>query len=162
MKTNPKVLIIDDNVNMRETMSDILQEKGYDVVTAGTALEGTQAAAKTFFNIHLIDVNLPDKTGIDILKSFKSLYPTRINIMVTASATLKYAVDALNTGADAYILKPVDFLNLEHVMKECLRKQQPTLKATEDRLAAFIASTPEEVEEVKSLTANKRKTRGKA
>jgi DNA-binding response OmpR family regulator len=158
MKSNPRVLIIDDNVNMRETMSDILQEKGYDVVTAGTALEGQQAAAKSFFNIHLIDINLPDKTGIDILRSFKSMYPTRINIMVTASATLKYAVDALNAGADAYVLKPVDFLNLEHTMKECLRKQQPTIRATEDRLAEFIASPPQEA---KLQTTNKAKTKGK-
>ena len=153
-----KVLVIDDNSNMRETLADILEEKGYEVVTVGTAHEGMQAAAKSFFNIHLIDINLPDKTGIDLLRSFKGLYPLRINIMVTASATLKYAVDALNFGADAYILKPIDFSNLERVMKECLRKQQPTLKATEERLTEFIANSsvetePQDVSEEKSSTS---------
>jgi DNA-binding NtrC family response regulator len=142
MKQKPKVLIIDDNANMRETLTDILEEKGYDVVSARTAREGIQAAGEGFFNIHLIDINLPDKTGIELLRSFRSSYPNRINIMITASATLKHAVDALNIGANAYILKPVDFNNLEKTMKDCLRKQKPTLKASEERLAEFMANTP--------------------
>jgi DNA-binding NtrC family response regulator len=144
MKEKPKVLIIDDNMNMCETLADILEEKGYEVVTAKTAREGVQAAGESFFNVHLIDVNLPDKTGIELLKSFKITYPYRINIMITATATLKYAVDALNIGANAYILKPIDFPTLEQTMKECLRKQQPTLKAMEERLTEFIASTATE------------------
>jgi DNA-binding NtrC family response regulator len=150
MKEKTRILIIDDNANMRETLADILEEKDYEVVTAKTAREGLQAARKSFFNIHLIDINLPDKTGLDLLKDFRSAYPLRINIMITASATLKNAVDALNIGADAYILKPLDFVNLEQTMKECLRKQEPNLKATEQRLSEFLSGpvedqyTPEE------------------
>ena len=145
MKEKSKVLIIDDNANMAETLADILEEKGYDVVTARTAREGIQEAGKSFFNIHLIDINLPDKTGIELLRGFRVSYPTRINIMITASAMLKYAVDALNIGANAYILKPIDFNNLEQTMKECLRKQLPTLKATEERLTEFMTASPEEI-----------------
>jgi DNA-binding NtrC family response regulator len=143
MKQKPKVLIIDDNKNMRETLADILEEKGYDVVTAQTAQEAISAAGKCFFNIHLIDINLPDKTGIELLRSFKNDYPTRKNIMITANAVLKYAVDAVNIGADAYILKPIDFNNLDRTMKECLRKQQPTLEAMNERLAEFMTNTNE-------------------
>ena len=143
MKQKPKVLIIDDNKNMRETLADILEEKGYDIVTAQTAQEAISAARKSFFNIHLIDINLPDKTGIELLRSFKSDYPTRKNIMITANASLKYAVDAVNIGADAYILKPIDFNNLDQAMKECLRKQKPTIEAMEKRLAEFMTSTTE-------------------
>ena len=143
MKEKPKVLIIDDNANMCETLADILVEKGYAVVTATTGREGMEAARKWFFNIHLIDINLPDKTGIELLRSFKSAYPSRINIMITASATLKYAVDAVNIGADAFILKPIDFSSLEQTMKECLKKQQPALKAAEERLEEFMAETSE-------------------
>lgn len=141
MKERPKVLIIDDNTNMRETLSDVLEEKGYKTATAKTAHEGIQAARKSFFNIVLIDINLPDKTGLELLKEFRRAYPSRINIMITASATLKNAVDALNLGADAYVLKPIDFIKLDQIMKECLRKQQKTLKTTEDRLAEFMKKT---------------------
>ncbi len=143
MKEKPKVLIIDDNENMCETLADILVEKGYAVVTARTAREGAQAARKWFFNIHLIDINLPDKTGIELLRNFRSTYPSRINIMITASATVKYAVDAVNIGADAFILKPIDFSSLEQTMKECLKKQQPALKAAEERLEEFMTETSE-------------------
>lgn len=84
MKERPRVLIIDDNANMRETLADILEEKGYEVATTKTAREGIRAAGKFFFNIHLIDINLPDKTGIELLRDFRSTYPSRINIMITA------------------------------------------------------------------------------
>jgi DNA-binding NtrC family response regulator len=144
MKQKPTVLIIDDNMNMRESLADVLEEKGYDVVTAKTAQEAIIAAGKCFFNIHLIDINLPDKTGIDLLRSFKSAYPSRKNIMITANVKLKYAVDSVNLGADAYILKPIDFNNLDQTMKECLRKQQPTLKAMNKRLAEFMTNSNEE------------------
>lgn len=144
MKEKPKVLIIDDNKNMCETLADILEEKGYETVTAKTAFEGIQAAQKSFFNIALIDINLPDKTGIELLKRFKSTYPSRINIIITASVMLKYAVDAVNLGADAYILKPIDFIKLDQTMKDCLRKQQKTLKATEERVTEFMTSATEE------------------
>ena len=144
MEQKPKVLIIDDNKNMRETLADILEEKGYDVVTAATAREAISEAGNCFFNIHLIDINLPDKTGIELLRSFKNTYTSRKNIMITASATLKYAVDAVNIGAEAYILKPIDFCNLDKTMKECLRKQQPTLEAMDERLTEFLTNTNKE------------------
>jgi DNA-binding response OmpR family regulator len=143
MKREPKVLIIDDNANMRETLADILEEKGYEVVTARTAKEGIQAARESYFNIALIDINLPDKTGIEILKEFRSAYPSRINIMITASGTLKHAVDAVNLGADAYILKPIDFVKLDKIMKDCLRKQQKVLKTAEELVAQLMENTPE-------------------
>jgi DNA-binding NtrC family response regulator len=143
MKERPKVLVIDDNANMRETLADILEEKGYEVVTTKTALEAMQMAQKSFFNIALIDINLPDKTGIELLRKFRSMYPSRMNIMITASALLRNAVDAVNLGANGYILKPIDLTNLDQIMKECLRKQQKTLKTTEERLAAFMKNTTE-------------------
>jgi DNA-binding response OmpR family regulator len=148
MKERPKVLIIEDNENMRETLADVLQEKGYEVVTAKTAFEAAQVAQESFFNIALIDINLPDKTGIDLLKRFREIFPSRINIMITASTMLKNAVDALNLGANAYILKPIDFIKLEQIMTECLRKQQKTLKTTEEvrainRLTEFAMNAAE-------------------
>jgi DNA-binding NtrC family response regulator len=143
MKERPKLLIIDDNANMRETLADILEEKGYRVETAKTALEAMQIAQESFFNIALIDINLPDRTGIELLREFKSMYPSRINIMITASATLRNAVEALNLGADGYILKPIDFIKLDKIMKECLRRQLKTLKATEQRLAELVENTNE-------------------
>lgn len=143
MKERPKLLIIDDNANMCETLADLLEEKGYRVETAKTALEAMRIAQESFFNIALIDINLPDRTGMELLRKFKSMYPSRTNIMITGSAILKNAVDALNLGADGYILKPIDFIKLDKVIKDCLRRQLKTLKATEQRLAEFVENTNE-------------------
>lgn len=141
MKERPRVLIVDDNANMCETLADTLEEKGYEVVSTKTVSEAMRMAQKSFFNVALIDINLPDKTGIELLSEFRSMYPSRINIMITASAMLKNAVDALNLGANAYILKPIDFARLDQTMKECLRKQKKTLKTTDERLAEFMKDT---------------------
>lgn len=141
MKERQRVLIVDDNANMCETLADTLEEKGYEVVSTKTASEAIRMAQKSFFNVALIDINLPDKTGIELLRQFRSMYPSRINIMITASAMLKNAVDALNLGANAYILKPIDFARLDQTMKDCLRKQEKTLKTTEERVAEFMKDT---------------------
>lgn len=143
MKEQYRILIIDDNENMRESLSDILQEKGYDVVTAKTASEGMQKAQDTFFNIALIDINLPDKSGIELLSRFKGMFPYRANVMISASTMQNDAINALNIGADAYLKKPIDFDKLDKVLENCLKKQRDNLKAMDERLKDFMANTPE-------------------
>ncbi len=143
MKEKPRLLIIDDNENMRETLEDLLQEMGYETQTAKTALEGIVRAQESFFNVALIDINLPDKTGIEVLERFRDMFPSRMNIMITASTTLKNAVDAVNLGANGYITKPIDIRKLDQKIKECLKKQAKILKTAEQRLNDFIAGNDE-------------------
>ena len=121
-----------------------LEEKGYEVETAATAREAFHKAQESFFNVALIDINLPDQLGIEVLRTFRDLYPTRVNIMITASTTLRNAIDALNLGADGYIRKPVDFRKLEQVLEECLGKQRQILKEAETRVEEFMKDAPAE------------------
>jgi DNA-binding NtrC family response regulator len=138
MKEKPRILIVDDSANMRETLTDILEEKGYSTQTARTAREAIQKAQESVFNIALIDINLPDKTGIEVLRTFRRNHPSRMNIVITGNATLATAVDALNLGANAYIMKPIDLEKLDQIIKDCLKKQREGLKIIEERLAEFM------------------------
>jgi DNA-binding NtrC family response regulator len=124
MAGKARILIVDDNENMLETLSDILQEQGYETETAKTGKEAIRKAKNIPINIAIIDIKLPDITGIEVLQTFRRLYPNRKNIIITANATLLNTIDALNMGADAYIMKPVDHNRLEQALTQCLEEQQ--------------------------------------
>jgi DNA-binding response OmpR family regulator len=118
MSEKVSILIIDDDKGMCETLSDILQEKGYRTETAKTGQEAIVKTRKRFFNVALIDIKLPDVTGIEVLKTFRVKHPSMMTIMATGYATLKNAVEALNSGADAYVMKPIDPEGLDRMIKE--------------------------------------------
>lgn len=138
MREKPSLLIIDDDENIRETLSDIFQEKGYLTETAKNGLQAIQKSQVKFYNIALIDVQLPDITGVELLRTFRERYPSRMNIIITAHVTVKTAIDAVNLGANAYIMKPIDFRKLDQIIKQCLKKQRKALKITQERVAEFI------------------------
>jgi len=138
VREKPSLLIIDDDENMLETLSDIFREKGYLTETAKNGLQAIQKSQVKFYNIALIDVQLPDITGVELLRTFREKYPSRMNIIITAHATVKTATDAVNLGANAYIMKPIDFRKLDQIIKQCLKKQRKALKITQERVADFI------------------------
>lgn len=144
MPEKPSLLIVDDDEDMLETLSDILQEKGYETETAKTGKEAIKKAEQQFFNVALIDLKLPDITGIEVLQTFRKKYPARMNIIVTAYATLQNAVDAVNLGANAYIMKPIDHERLDQMIKQCNKKQQEVLKVTQEKLADFMEKAMED------------------
>jgi DNA-binding NtrC family response regulator len=153
MPEKASLLIIDDNENMLETLGDILQEKGYRTETAKTGEEAIKKAKEDFFNVALIDIKLPDMTGIEVLKTFREKYPSRLNIIITAHADLQNAVNALNLGANAYIKKPIDHETLDQMIKECLQKQEEALTISQEKLAEFVE------EEIEKKTEEEARTR---
>ena len=129
MLKKARILIVDDNENMLETLNDILQEQGYETEIAKTGKEAIAKAEKSYFNIAIIDIKLPDITGLKVLQIFRRRYPKRKNIMVTAYANLNNTMDALNKGANAYIKKPVDPDKLGQALKQCLEEQNKIEKS---------------------------------
>lgn len=103
-----KILIIDDEKNIREIFSLLLEEKGYWVETAETGQEGIARVQKFVPDIVLLDMSLPDITGIEILTRIKNSLPRTEIIIITAFGTIKNAVEATKLGAYAYLEKPVD------------------------------------------------------
>lgn len=127
-----RILVVDDDESFCDTMTDILSMSGY---VAEAALDGETAKEKIlegFFNMALLDLNLPDINGIDLLKWIKKDSPRTVVMMITGYSALNNAVEALNFGANAYIMKPVnpkEFLSfIEAKLKEQGEKEVGVLE----------------------------------
>jgi two-component system response regulator AtoC len=104
----PRVLIIDDEKNIRDVFSLLLDEHGYEVETAESGRAGIEKARALEPDAVLLDMNLPDIPGLDVLARLKELRPETGIVIVTAYGTIRSAVEATKLGAYAYLEKPVD------------------------------------------------------
>jgi len=132
------ILIVDDNEGILETLSAILKEKGYDTDTAKNGREAIEKSKTNFYNLALLDIRLPDIEGTKLLTEMKETKPRMVKIMITGYASLENAVEALNLGADAYVMKPVDPENLLMVINEKLKAQREAEKMNEGKVAEWI------------------------
>lgn len=132
------ILIVDDDENICRTLSAILQSNGFDTATAFTGKEALAKAEKRFFNLALLDIKLPDMDGIQVLAEMKHLSPDTREIMVTGYPSLRSAIDALNMGADTYLMKPVSPSDLLNTIRNKLDAQQQADKITREKLARWV------------------------
>jgi DNA-binding response OmpR family regulator len=114
-ESKPRILIVEDDENIRKTMSNILQQRGYETDTAKSGKEAEQKARTNFYNLALLDIKLPDMEGTQLLAKLHKNTPKMVKIMVTGYPSLENAMEALNQGADAYVTKPVKPAKLGHV-----------------------------------------------
>jgi DNA-binding response OmpR family regulator len=139
-QTMPQILIVDDDECISKTLSAILQAEGYQTTTATTAKEAIEKSKTQFFHLALLDIKLPDMEGTQLLSQLQEITPETIKIMITGYPSLKNAVEALNFGADSYILKPIDPAELIKTIKNKLETQKQAEKITKEKLAAWIQS----------------------
>jgi len=133
------ILIIDDDVGMCETLSDIFEEKGYITDVAHTGREGLEKVRERFYNVALIDIKLPDMEGTEVLGRLKTINPYILPIIITAFASLQSSIDALNKGAYAYLIKPLDIDKVLSTIEKAISTQPlPTeMKGPIFKLASF-------------------------
>jgi DNA-binding response OmpR family regulator len=104
---NKKILVIDDDPDMRLYISGILQSRGYDIKTVETGCEALAAMRNEFFDLVVMDILLPDTNGLDLCLKVKDLNLGNMPVILVSSITDKNIVDhGLKQGADAYIAKP--------------------------------------------------------
>ena len=103
---NIKILVVDDEAGIRETLNDLLTQEGYKTKTAQTGKEAIAACQKESFDVALIELKLPDMNGTNLLDMLKKIDPILIKIMMTRYPSFENAVQSLNSGADGYIVKP--------------------------------------------------------
>jgi len=140
------ILIVEDDTNIRETLNTILQQKGYNTDTAENGQEAMQKSQTTFFNIALLDIKLPDMEGTKLLTTMHETLPKMIKIMITGYPSLENAVEALNLGADAYIIKPVRPEKLLALIEEKLEKQSKAEQMTEERVTEWVKTRARKLE----------------
>ena len=101
------VLVVDDEFALRQIVAATLAKAGYAVEQAGCVAEARAKLARGEFDVALCDIRMPDGTGIDLLRESKAAGIGTVFVMVTASASMETAVEALRAGAYDYIVKPV-------------------------------------------------------
>ncbi|OLB24565.1 MAG: DNA-binding response regulator [Acidobacteriales bacterium 13_2_20CM_55_8] len=102
------VLIIDDEVGIRESLQTLLELEGYDVQTAANGEQGIARLGDRPFDLVLLDLALPDRNGIDLLSEIRAHAPQLSVIMITAYGTVENAVKAMQAGAANFVQKPWD------------------------------------------------------
>lgn len=121
-----RLLIVDDDMALTRTLSAILTKAGYETECAALgadAIRGIQTHPHTF-NAVLIDLQLPDMSGLEILKQIKALDPNVGALMLTGNANIDTAVAALNAGAFAYIQKPYNIDEVKATLARLMEKQK--------------------------------------
>lgn len=146
-KNKPSILIVEDDANIRETLSTILQQQGYNTDTAKNGQEAIQKSKTKFFNLALLDIKLPDIEGTKLLTMMYENMPKMVKIMVTGYPSLDNAVESLNHGADAFVIKPVKPAKLLALVKEKLEEQSQTDKMTEGRVTEWIKTRARKIED---------------
>ncbi len=101
-----KILVIDDDVKMLELLRKVLSKRGYTVEISSKPREALEKFKSDDFDIVVSDINMPEISGLEILKQVKSMSPETIVIMITAFATVSSAVESMKLGAYDYIIKP--------------------------------------------------------
>src|SRR5260370_17274769 len=90
-----RILIIDDEAEIRESLETLLQLEGYTVAVAGSGREGLAQIGQRSFDVVLLDLALPDKNGMDVLSEIRLLHPQQGVIMITAYVTVEHAARAI-------------------------------------------------------------------
>ncbi len=146
MAKRPRILVVDDDKNIRIVFKMNLEDKGYEVDSAANGQEALDKASERFYNIVLIDIKLPDMEGTDLLNTFNEKRPKMKKIIVTGFPTLENAMKAVNEGADGYILKPVKIETLIETIEEHLSKQREEEKYSERKVEEFIEARARELD----------------
>jgi len=146
MKIRPSILLVDDDINILETLSAILQQKGYNTDTAENGHDAIQKSKAKFFNLALLDIKLPDMEGTRLITMMQENLPKMVKIMITGYPSLENAVEALNLGADAYVIKPFEPEKLIALIEEKLVKQREAEKMTEEKVTEWIKTRARKLE----------------
>lgn len=119
-----KIFVIDDEKIICQFLQDSLSSQGYMVDTAQSSREALKKIEKEFFDVVIIDIRMPDMTGIKVLEKVKKLSSQTIVIIITAFASVETAQEAIRLGAYDYITKPFRKGEIDFAMKRAMKAQR--------------------------------------
>jgi diguanylate cyclase (GGDEF)-like protein len=148
MKAKEKILVVDDDPNLRKTLADILMVKGYATTVAANGAEAVAAAEGGTVSLALIDLMLPDVSGLEVMARIKAISPLTEVIILTGHASMDSAIEATGRGAFSYLLKPYQMDELLQNIRHAVERKQAQEEIL--RLASFPKLTPNPVIELDS------------
>jgi two-component system sensor histidine kinase/response regulator len=150
METQGNILVIDDELGIRQGCRRALESQGFTVETAATMQEGRRKVREGDFDLVLLDVMLPDGRGIDLLASIREKDPDTVCVIITGYATVELAVEAIKQGAYDFISKPFTSDLLLMTVNQGFERRRLSLEAKRlqaiEREAAELARAKEEME----------------
>jgi Response regulators consisting of a CheY-like receiver domain and a winged-helix DNA-binding domain len=117
-----KILIVEDEKNLRETITDFLKLEGYLCEFAETVADGSEKLALYDYDCMLVDIGLPDGTGFELIRELKKGHPETGIIIISARNSLDDKIEGLDLGADDYLAKPFHLTELNSRIKSVLRR----------------------------------------
>ncbi|MCI5151335.1 MAG: sigma-54-dependent Fis family transcriptional regulator, partial [Candidatus Electrothrix sp. MAN1_4] len=140
----PRILIVDDELSMRDFLKILFETEGYDVNVAPDAAKALDLAVKNPFDIVITDIRMPGMNGLELLTELKQRFPDLPVVMITAYASPDDAVQAMRQGAFDYITKPFHVDEIKKVIRTAVQRKTSAEKIEEEGdFSGIIGSSPE-------------------
>ena len=142
MMDRGRILVVDDDDMILESLVSILESEGYITSTARTGEE--------FFNAMLVDIHLPDMTGIEVISRVSETTPRMKKLILTGFPETHTAIDAVNRKVDAYLVKPFDPEILLELIEQNLKQQEEELKYAQEKVLEYIRTRVKQLDEAEN------------
>lgn len=136
---SPRILVVDDEANIRALIDEILSEEGYEVTTAADAKEARAARKGHEFDLVLLDIWMPDTDGISLLREWSEGGSMGTVVMMSGHGTVDTAVEATRLGAVDFVEKPVSLAKLLRTVEKALAQRRPRERRGVSALSALPA-----------------------
>lgn len=121
-QSNDQILLVEDNLHLRELTYEILEDAGYQVTTTTCGEAAIKTLCNKDFDLVVTDLNMGAVNGISVLKKAKELNPATKVIIMTGNSDVRHVIEALRYNANDYILKPVNLGDLLTRVYHCIGK----------------------------------------
>jgi two-component system nitrogen regulation response regulator GlnG len=142
----PTLLVIDDEDSVRYSFRRAFESESLSVVTASTAAEGWDQLNEHQPDVVVLDIQLPDRSGLDLFRDIYSKYPKKPVVFITAHGTTDTAIEAMKSGAFEYLVKPVDLDRLSQVLQRAFETARlmrvPAVLPAEDSGDRIVGRSP--------------------
>ena len=133
------ILVIDDDPLIRKTLSSHLTKEGYEVLQAENGEEGFQKYKESFSDLVILDIRLPDMDGLEVLSKIKNKNRNAYIIIMTAYDDMKTTVEAIKLGAFEYLVKPLDYVELDLTIDKAFQ-----IRGLEDKISYLVEEKQKE------------------
>ncbi len=146
----PKILVVDDEMRIREGCRDVLTQEGFEVASADSGKKGLDMIAREHFDIVLLDLMMPEISGLEVLPEVKSSHPDTVVIVITGYATIEHSIEAMKLGAFDFIPKPFSPEQLKVVVSKAIEhtralqdiaKEKSRMRGLINRLSDGVMAT---------------------
>ena len=138
-----KVLLVDDEVDFLDTLSERMRTRGMEVSTSSSGVEALQKVEKEAYDVIILDLMMPGVDGLEALKILKAKRPELQVILLTGHATVEKGIEAMKLGATDFVEKPADLETLTQKIKNAHAKKMILVeKQTEEKIRRIMKEKP--------------------